>query len=654
VAAGRCAWTSPGTTGSPAARAHCAAREEVHPRTGHAWSYRLTPFRLGFAKSFCSNPWPCSWNPNKAFSWRTNRAQNTTQVFYFVNNWHDHLQRAPIGFTEAAGNFQDRNHSKKGKDGDAVATQTDDGANTDNGLPDGNHIDNANMATPPDGHHPRMQMYLQHQPFTPYPAGDPFSPTNVGDEADTVYHEYTHGLSNRLNVDVQGRSTLGGVQAGAMGEAWSDWYAMDYLVDQGLQRDRAGRADVRLFRYDGEGVNLDRTEPIDCTPGQHARLCNGGATGHRGGYTYRDYGHVVGLPEVHGDGEIWAQTLWSLRHAIGSRKSESLVTRAMELAPYNPSFLDMRNAILVANRALYAGHGKARIWQVFAHRGMGFYAGSIGGDDTTPGWSFATPPPAIATGTISGTITDADTHTPVSGLPVTLAFQGSGPANPTTTTAADGTYTLSGIPQGTYQKLSVFGQAYSARQSVTVGAGVTQVDFALHKDRAATSEGATVVSSTGAVFQGCAPAQALDLDQSTGWSTNIASGTNVAPSGTFHPKNMVVDLGSKFDVSSFGIDPSASCGDGGSASTGDYRIEVAADAGGPWSLVKDSTFTPADDGRVNTVLPDGGTANGVQFVRFTMDSNQVPDFSTNCPNGAFAGCVFVDLTELQVYGTPSP
>ena len=84
-------------------------------RTPHSWGYKLQPFHLGFAKKFCSNPWPCSWNPNKPFSWRTNRAQNATQVFYFVNNWHDHLQKAPIGFTEAAGNFQKVNRGRAGK-----------------------------------------------------------------------------------------------------------------------------------------------------------------------------------------------------------------------------------------------------------------------------------------------------------------------------------------------------------------------------------------------------------------------------------------------------------------------------------------------------------------------------------------------------------
>ena len=106
-------------------------------------------------------------------------------------------------------------------------------------MPDPNHTDNANMATPPDGISPRMQMYLFNDPVADDPASaarraaDPFVQANGGDEADVVYHEYTHGLSNRLVVDADGNSTLGGIQAGAMGEAWSDWYAMDYLVDTG-------------------------------------------------------------------------------------------------------------------------------------------------------------------------------------------------------------------------------------------------------------------------------------------------------------------------------------------------------------------------------------------------------------------------------------
>ncbi len=459
--------------------------EEVHPLKGHSWGYRLRPFHPHFARSFCGKPWPCSWNPDRPYSWRVNRAQNATQVFYFVNNWHDHLMRAPIGFTEAAGNFQLRNHSKKGKAGDPVITQTDDGADTGlrieglKGLPDAGHIDNANMSTPPDGRRPTMQMYLQHEPHTSYPRGDPFSPTNVGDEADTVYHEYTHGLSNRLIVDVHGRSTLGGVQAGAMGEAWSDWYAMDYLVKRHFQRDRARRADVRLFVYDGRGVDFDRTEPIDCRVGQRARLCTGGATHHRGGYTYADYGRVVGTPEVHGDGEIWAQTLWDLRRRLGSRRSESLVTRAMELAPYNPSFLDMRNAVLIADNAVFHGKHRRAIWRVFARRGMGFNAGSFGGNDAAPAAGFAMPPARIGTGTIHGIVTDRS-HRTLSGVTVALAFQGSGPVNPAVVTDANGEYTLRGVPQGHYAELSARGHGLRGTRKVTVHAGATTTaDFVL-------------------------------------------------------------------------------------------------------------------------------------------------------------------------------
>jgi extracellular elastinolytic metalloproteinase len=458
--------------------------EEVRASSGHSWGYRLKPFHLTFpgARKFCSNPWPCSWNPNRRFSWRTNRAQDATQVFYFVNRWHDHLMKAPIGFTPAAGNFQAKNRGRAGKGGDPVATQTDDGANTQGGLPDSNHIDNANMSTPPDGRKPTMQMYLQHQPFTPYSVnGDPFSPTNVGDEADTVYHEYTHGLSGRLNVDVQGFSTLGDVQAGAMGEAWSDWYAMDFLAHRHLERDRRHKVDVRLFRYDGLGVDFDRTEPIDCPVGSNAGLCNGGDTGHQGGYTYQDYGRVVGSPEVHSDGEIWAQTLWSLRYALGSKRTESLVTRAMELAPYDPSYLDMRNAILVANMSLHHGKGSRAIWRVFARRGMGYFAGSLGGEDSQPGWSFAMPPAHPGLRTIQGTVTDSQTSDPMEGVPVTLAFQGKGTANPTAVTDAAGHYAIHGVPEGTYTKLQVTGAGFeSTRASVTVGGtGATQ-DFSVH------------------------------------------------------------------------------------------------------------------------------------------------------------------------------
>ena len=46
-------------------------------------------------------------------------------------------------------------------------------------------------------------------------------------------------------------------------------------------------------------------------------------------------------------------------------------------------------------------------------------------------------------------------------------------------------------------------------------------------------------------------------------------------------------------------------------------------------------------------------ATGVKFVRFTILSNQSPDFATNCPDGAYSGCQYTDLTEIEVMGAPA-
>ena len=46
--------------------------EKVPPVAPHSWRYRLQPFHLKNVL-FCDNPYPCSWNPNKPYSWKVNR-----------------------------------------------------------------------------------------------------------------------------------------------------------------------------------------------------------------------------------------------------------------------------------------------------------------------------------------------------------------------------------------------------------------------------------------------------------------------------------------------------------------------------------------------------------------------------------------------------
>lgn len=632
-------------------------KEEIAPRSPHKWDYRLKPFNLKKV-SFCGNPYPCSWNPNKPYSWRVNRNQNATQVFYYVNNWHDHLLAKPIGFNAAAGNFQRVNKIKRGLGNDAVMAQTDDGANTANGLPDGNHVDNANMATPPDGHSPRMQMYLQHLPGTSSGFnGDPFPPTNVGDEADTVYHEYTHGLSNRLVVDANGRSTLGNVQAGSMGEGWSDWYAMDYLVSQGLQRDSGRSGDVVLFQYDGLGVFLDRTEPIDCAVGQAPGRCPGGATGHTGGYTYADYGKVVGAAEVHGDGEIWAQTLWDLRNRLGSRTSEALVTRAMELSPANPSFLDMRNAILLADPGVYGGNHRHAIWRVFAHRGMGYFAGALSGDDTSPGASFAMPPQGNNVGSLKGMVTDKNTGQPLGGVRVTIAFQGSPfETNPSTVTDANGRYLLGPVPIGRYPKVQFSKAGYDAQVgAIRIQSGTTRQRMSMVRDWASASGGARITAFDGPNYDkfNCGPANAIDQSDGFGWSTTADLVNGQVSANT--PKSVTIQLASAVNISQITVNPTATCGDGLSASTGGYQVDVSTD-GTTFTKVSAGQFVAADRGHYNSVKLKGVPA-AVQYVRFAIRAPMVltdtASYGADACNsgGSFSGCAFEDLTEIEVYGT---
>jgi hypothetical protein len=175
-----------------------------------------------------------------------------------------------------------------------------------------------------------------------------------------------------------------------MGEGWSDFYAQDYLVAQGLIPDKPGRSgDLRAGRY--ENFTDVRTQPLDCAVGASKRICpakQGGKAG-SGGYTYGDYGRILGQPEVHADGEIWAQALWDLRAAMikrfgaakGIERTELLVTNGLRLTRAQPDFLDARNAILQADAAAKGFDAKKTIWAVFAHRGMGSNARTSGPGD---------------------------------------------------------------------------------------------------------------------------------------------------------------------------------------------------------------------------------------------------------------------------------
>jgi len=125
----------------------------------------------------------------------------------------------------------------------------------------------------------------------------------------------------------------------------------------------------------------------------------------------------------------------------------------------------------------------------------------------------------------------------------------------------------------------------------------------------------------------------------------------------------VVQLAQPIDIAAgrsdvgtaFRVDPTNVCGDPGSSSTNRFRIEVSVN-GTNWTQVAHGSFGTVDDPNSRARyfnVPSSQNVSGVQYVRFWMLSPQVPDFATNCPDGPFGGCVFMDMTELLVFGEAS-
>jgi hypothetical protein len=609
------------------------ASEEVPALAGLDWSGYAPALDTTSQRFNCSTLRPCSWDPTTPFGWQANRMHNVQQVYYFVNTFHDHLNAPPIGFTEAAGNFQLSNPSGEGEGGDPVHAHAMDGANTDGGFPDGFHVDNANMATFPDGTPPIMQMYL----FVPAIGLGDLPAANGGDDGEVVYHEYTHGLSNRLVTTPDGTGALGGAQSAAMGEGWSDWYALDFLNAQGYKPDAPGDGDLIMGFYTFAGVL--RESATDCPVGSPSGNCGTPRAG-PGGYTYGDFGHVIDGPEVHADGEIWAQTLWQLRDALGPSITGGLVTRAMELSPPEPSFLDMRNSILQADLVANAGANRETIWSVFADRGMGYFASAVDGGDTSPREDSSAPPDCSIDpcGAIAGRVVDKATGKPVKNAPVYVAGLASGFGNDLgARTGTDGTFRIDDVPlHDDYAAVVIDAKGYEQAVARNFAVdGEETLNRKVKRDWAALEAGAKLVSATPPDYSpfGCGPRDAFDLSLGAGWGSDAPKsdvGSNVKG-----PRKVIVRLPRPVDVTTFGVASNGTCGDGPEAAVKGFTIQTRTLHGGWITVVKANA---GNDGVLRTYEPSGsGGLTRVRFVRFIMRSTHGDD-------------LFMDVIEVTVRG----
>ncbi|MEX0937629.1 MAG: M36 family metallopeptidase [Pirellulales bacterium] len=316
-------------------------------------------------------------------------------AFYWANLTHDIFFQ--YGFDEEAGNFQFLNYTATpgppGPGGIPVGPFDLDPVFVD--VQDGAGFNNATFATPPDGLPGRMTMFVFDIDIV---SGVPLLPFRDGAlDAGILVHEYAHGLTNRLTGGGADAGALTAVQSGGMGEGWSDWFAlmltqkptdlqMDFYPVGEYMRGLSGSGGgIRRFPYSFD-MN---TNPL--------------TYGDFNGHDPRDL-PINDPSEVHNSGEIWASALWDMTWLLingdgngapaqgfdpdlhngtgGNNLAMQLVIDALKLQPRNPSFLDGRDAILLADQLLTGGENQQAIWTAFARRGMGASASDGGSGES--------------------------------------------------------------------------------------------------------------------------------------------------------------------------------------------------------------------------------------------------------------------------------
>jgi uncharacterized protein (TIGR03437 family) len=367
-----------------------------------------------------------------------NQKAAQANVFYWVNRYHDILYT--FGFTESAGNFQTDNFGLGGSGNDAVQADVQDGAGTNN----------ANFSTPPDGRAGRMQMYLWNS-GAPHPLDGDF-------DQGIILHELTHGLSNRL---VGNGGGLGGIQAGGMGEGWSDYIGLALLHKQGSDLDGAYAVGQYAVNNYARGI---RRYPYSTSKTVNPLT----------------FGNIALSTQVHRVGEIWCLTLWEMRVALirqlgyaeGHRQSVQLVVDGMKLSPGNPTFIEARDAILLADRTNNKGANQCLLWQAFAKRGLGFSASTLNVDDGAPKESFDTPPYCNDAGMVS---LDRSSYLIGESIRVSVADRNAGnTAQVTLTSSVTGDQETITLPQEAILPGSFKGQVRIVSSKAQPGDGVLQ------------------------------------------------------------------------------------------------------------------------------------------------------------------------------------
>jgi hypothetical protein len=205
------------------------------------------------------------------------------------------------------------------------------------------------------------------------------------------------------------------------------------------------------------------------------------------------------------------------------------------------------------------------------------------------------------------------------------------------TTAADGTYSISNVPDhDAYGAILFDGTGYEpgAAKDVVV-AGDATVDRALFRDWAALEGGAVLKSASPpdyTAFCGVGANGAFDLNLGSGWPSDAVDST--AGSDFTGPRKATVRLPENVDISAIAVASGGACGDDFTAGVKHFQLLTRTGPGAPWKVAVDAKAK--SDSLLHAFKPDTGKKN-VQSIRFVMLSNHGDPF-------------FMDVLEVSVRG----
>ena len=198
-------------------------------------------------------------------------------------------------------------------------------------------------------------------------------------DAGVIAHEYGHGLSNRLTGGPSQASCLFGNQQA--GEGWSDFLGLwvSAKADDVLDAPR-GVGSYLIFQENTPGAGIrpwPYTRDMSINPATYESI------------------RSVSIP--HGVGTVFNTALWDMylnlveKHGFdpdfingtgGNNLALRLVIDGMKMHPCGPTFLDTRDAMLMADQVNNNGENQCEIWDAFARRGMGVDAFDGGSSDS--------------------------------------------------------------------------------------------------------------------------------------------------------------------------------------------------------------------------------------------------------------------------------